>query len=233
MKKRIISLILIVCVLCSLCATSVFAQQIDETSYAAKIKDINEKIEKIILDNGTVKANGMTILNEAVFINSLKSIDLLVLQNAAESQGITFDKPLTAEALAKTIKKGIKSVNDQIVEGKIKILRNGTLIKADDNNFYLQGGTTYTTYLWWGVRHYKSTDAANAWIRDLNKFAAGSGAVSVLSGILFPGAGTIITGLTAAYAYWIASDAAYVNSTTTRGIIVDIKWVLVYSIYPQ
>ncbi|MGU8655079.1 hypothetical protein ACV3RG_15330 [Clostridium perfringens] len=57
-------------------------------------------------------------------------------------------------------------------DGKLEMLSDGSITEANDEAFYLQGGSTFDKRYWLGVSRYKSTSVANACSYQLNKVAA-------------------------------------------------------------
>lgn len=107
------------------------------------------------------------------------------------------------------------------------------MIETNDDSFYLQGGSTFDKYHWWGIARWKSTSDANTWVYELNKAGIGNAAYSVALGVLFGGVGALPNGLTSAYFLALANEVNYVNSRTSRGIVAHINWALIYDVFGQ
>jgi hypothetical protein len=135
--------------------------------------------------------------------------------------------------IVSTFMSGVESVNSQIADGDLVFIDNENLIDAEDDNYYLQGGSTYDITHWWGRSRYKSTYYANKWANELNKCAAANAGAAVVAGWVFGGVGAVPNGTVSAYCWYIASDVSYYNSLSSRGIVADITWVYAYKMRTQ
>lgn len=241
--KKLVSMILLLSILSSAFMVPTFAKANVNTPNSSVIRTsekvntdsnkTNDKIIQVISNNITVTKHGISLKDESLLIKNLEALDISSVQKDAESKGVVFNEALTAKSIVRKIKEGIKTINYDIAKGKTKVLENGTIIQADDDSFYLQGGSTYDQTYWWGKRRYMSTDRANLWNRDLNKAAAVNGGAAILAGAVFGGVGAIPNGLTSAYCGYLASDVAYYNGLNSRGIVTDLNWWLTYSMRNQ
>lgn len=136
-------------------------------------------------------------------------------------------KPVSSEELAEIFISGIECVNKELDNGELKMLSDGTMVESEDDSFYLQGGSTYDQTYWWGKRRYKSTAAANKWVRDLNRVAALEGGAGTVAGVALGAVPAVVGGLCCTYCWHLASNVAYYNSLSNRGIKADIPWALV------
>lgn len=139
---------------------------------------------------------------------------------------------ISKEDIYDSMIKGIESVNNQIADGELEVLDEGTIVDATDDSYYLQGGSTYDVTHWWGKTRYKSTADAKKWAHTLNKVAAGecgAAAVSAVFGVV----PVVVGGLGSAYCWNLGEDVAYYNGKSNRGIKVEMTWCLVYSISVQ
>ncbi len=139
----------------------------------------------------------------------------------------------TVDDIRIAMTEGVASVNASIIDEELVFVDSDTLIDASDDSYYLQGGSTYSTVHWWGVTHYKSTTAANAWVRELNKTANIGGSMGTIVGAAFGIWCGLAISLSAAYLRSLASDVSYYNSISTNGIVAKIYWILAYKIRTQ
>lgn len=162
--------------------------------------------------------------NEKDIYECIDRLDLDGINRAYIEYGM---KPVSSEELAEIFISGIESVNEELDDGELKMLSDGTMIESEDDSFYLQGGSTYDKTYWWGKRRYKSTAAANKWVKRLNETAALEGGTGAIAGVVFGGAPAIVGGLCSAYCWHLASNVDYYNGLSNRGIKADIPWTLV------
>ena len=211
-------------------ATNVFASDLNRNTNILNtnvIQEINDDIsQNISIDNDQIKINNTNDL-----LNKIDDADINKLNELAKSQGI--EKSYTKEDLIKLYEDSISNLNKEITQGNLEMLSDGSIIEANDDSFYLQGGSTFDKRYWWGVSRWKSTDDANHWSYELNKAAAANAGIAVLAGAVLGGVGAIPNGLTSAYTWALANEVSYKNSLNSRGIVADINWSLVYSVYGQ
>lgn len=180
--------------------------------------DIVEYDEKIVYDEDDI-------------YDFIKKIDMSDINEEAKKYGLA---PMTVEDMYDCFVENLEETNDNLEEGELTMLSDGTMIDSDDDAFYLQGGSTKDITKWWGKKRYKSTDAANKWVRDLNRVAAAEGGIGVIAGATLGVVPGIIGGVSCWYCWDLATSVSYVNSKTTRGIVANIPWVLVgYSVEKQ
>lgn len=196
-----------------------------------------EKSLNSIIDNIgseiSVTDEAISIENKSDVIESISQEDVDNLNELAKEQGIQYEKPLTKESLVNMFEAGIQNVNEEVSQGELEVLEDGSLIDAEDENFYVQGGSTYDKSYWWGKKRYKSTAAANKWVSQLNTAANLNAGAAVLAGAVFGGVGSIPNGLTAAYSYQLANKVSYRNSLNKRGIIANLTYALVFTTSSQ
>ena len=132
---------------------------------------------------------------------------------------------------------GINSINDSIASGELETTQNGTIYAADDDELVVQGGNVNDVEVhWWGVRRYASSAAANKLALDLSKASNACWGVSAIAALIGGpyGTGVAIAGVFGAVLFgFMSSDISYQNSLTSRGIVWDLKWIGIYSVYPQ
>lgn len=174
--------------------------------------------EKIIYDD------------EAIY-DFIEKIDMSNFNAEAKKNGLDI---MTREDVFNNFVKGIEETNETLEEGKLTMLSDGTMIDSDDDAFYLQGGSTKDVTKWWGKKRYKSTSAANKWVKTLNRVAAAEGGIGVIAGAALGVVPGIVGGIGCWYCWDLASSVSYVNGQTNRGIIANIPWILVgYSVEKQ
>jgi hypothetical protein len=237
MKKRIIAFLL--CLSLTLPVGAFFANAADSKSFNTGVTSLKENAavevtENIISKIGkTVKLdarNDVINYNKSQIISICKKVNIDAINAFYSENG---QKSVTSKDLAQMIIKGIDSVNEALENGEYEILPGGTIVEVEDDDYYLQGGSTYDQTFWWGRRRYKSTAAANTWAWQLNNCAVANGSASLLAGAVFGGFGAIPNGLCSMYCWKLANDVSYVNSRTNRGIVANIWWILVYNINNQ
>lgn len=194
--------------------------------------EATEEMENLIDDLDTdieISEDGILCEEEAIR-GAINGMNIEAINDFYVMNGMS---PVTEDDLVRMFEEGIESINEEVQSGEMEVLENGTIVDADDDAYYLQGGSTYDITYWWGKRRYKSTAAANAWVYKINKGVAVNAGMSVIAGAVFGGWGAVPNGLTAAHGSYFASRVAYVNSTTNRGIIADVTWVLTISVRKQ
>ncbi|MBU3182881.1 hypothetical protein [Clostridium psychrophilum] len=233
MKKFRLSLLSIVlCIVMVITNMSVvFAADSNGTSGEDSITTSNG-IVNAISDDITTSSNGLNIDKNDLKMD-LKDVDYNAIQKDAEASGVTFNKDLTAASLYTTITANINELNKEVRSDDLTVLKNGTLIDSSDDNFYIQGGSTYRQKFWWGIRQYKSTYYAGLWAGKLNQSAIHFGAAAGLTALFgfVPQAAACIGG--AWYMGSIANKVNTINGSTRRGIRADIHWWLTYTIVRQ
>lgn len=232
MKKRIVALTLSLSMLLS-CIT-VYASELPacgtELDAVRATEEVNECISELDDVVGLDTISDEIIYDEEDIYDICEEININTVNAFYESVGMD---TITTDEMAEMFVEGLEAVNENLEKGELEILDNGTIVETDDDNFYLQGGSTYDKTYWWGRRRYKSTRAADTWAYHLQNCAAANAAVSVLAGAVFSGVGAIPNGLCSAYCWALGNKISYVNSTTTRGIKADIYWCLVYKVTKQ
>lgn len=209
-------------------STNVFASELNNNvSSDELIQEVNEEISQNIV----ISDNKIELKNIDDLLRNIDDSTIDKINELSKSQGI--DKTYTKEDFIKLYENSISNLNEQMNDGKLEMLSDGSIIEANDESFYLQGGSTFDKRYWWGVSRWKSTSAANTWSYQLNKAAAANAGVAVLAGAVLGGVGAIPNGLTSAYTWALANEVSYRNSLTSRGIVADINWSLIYSVYGQ
>ena len=192
-----------------------------------------DKVMNIISKKIEINEKNIAIQGKATILNSIQQKDIDNINALAKAQGIEYDQPLTKENLLNLFNNGIETINAEVQNGNLEVLADGSLIDANDSDFYVQGGSTYDKTYWWGKKRYKSTYYANKWVSELNTVANVNAGAAVVAGAIFGGFGAIPNGLTAAYAYQLANKVSYKNSLSNRGIIANVTWALVFTTYTQ
>lgn len=192
----------------------------------------NEGIINEINKALTINSNGI-VIDKTEMKAVLKDIDFKDLKSKSKVAGDIFTEDLTADKLNKYITENITKLNEEISSGKLTILENGALIDSSDDNFYVQGGSTYKQNYWWGVRQYKSTYYAGLWAGKLNQSAINFGGVATGAALLgfLPQAGVSAFG--AWYMSSVANSVNTINNSTSRGIVADIHIWLYYTVKSQ
>lgn len=138
---------------------------------------------------------------------------------------------------------GIANINQLIEDGELSITENGTIYESDNEELVVQGGNVDDfEWHWWGVRRYASHNSASDIAYKLNKAGSRAGYILTIAGVvaLFVPeglvklvAGCISIGAGFAWAYFcdVANDINYYNGS--RGVIIDVTWVLYFDVCSQ
>lgn len=232
--KRILALMLCLLMAVSLCTTLASAtnpSSFQETCEDAFVELMVDDLIREMSDAVTVDANSKLIEMDRTQLEFIcEKLDLDALNAYYCRKGLN---PVTVDALVNNFVMGIEDCNCKLRAGEYTILPGGTIVETDNEAYYLQGGSTFSQTFWWGVRHYKSTVAANRWIYELNQAGHLNTGAAAIGGAVFGGVGAIPNGLTAVYLYMVANSASYYNSLSNRGIVADITWILVYKMRTQ
>lgn len=195
---------------------------------------LNQNLDKVmgkIENNVTIDESGIELTNKAEVINSITDEELKAINELAKEQGL--DIVYTKESLIKKFEQGTKELDEQIREGELKLLSDNSLIETNDDNFYVQGGSTYSKSYWWGVQHYKSTTAAAKWSYEGKQLAVGHVVAGGAVGFFSLGAGFAIGVVASSYYFAFTNSIDYWNSVSSRGIIADVTYALVYKMRTQ
>ncbi|MDU2658557.1 MAG: hypothetical protein E7C60_11790, partial [Clostridium perfringens] len=126
-------------------ATNVFASDLNRNTNILNtnvIQEINDDIsQNISIDNDQIKINNTNDL-----LNKIDDADINKLNELAKSQGI--EKSYTKEDLIKLYEDSISNLNKEITKGNLEMLSDGSIIEANDDSFYLQGGSTFDKRYW-------------------------------------------------------------------------------------
>lgn len=218
------------CVLCILSLFSLFGFSVnaaEDLSAADIAEEIISKIDSVVFLN---TEQNKIIFDESSIVAICNEIDLDVLNEFYQRAGLP---SVTKRELAYLYVDGINSANQSLEKGEYRMLAGGTIVSTQDDEYYLQGGSTYDETKWWGRRRYKSTAAANRWAYELNQCAAINAGAAAVGGAVFGGVGAIPNGITSAYCWMFANSVTYYNSLSNRGIVADITWIFVYKVRTQ
>lgn len=201
------------------------------------LENINEEVINKIETNITYSDKGITIDSEKELKEDLKQIDINSIKQELINLGANKQEvsKFNENTIFKLVKDNIEDINKDVKQNKLKIVENHDIINADDDNFYVQGGSTYSKRYSWGVRHYKSTAAANRFTYELNKKSNNIGLTAGLSFVFAPYGipGGILGTVTAWYLSGMSNEVNYYNNKNNRGIILDINNWLTYSVRNQ
>lgn len=135
---------------------------------------------------------------------------------------------------------GIEEVNKLIADGTLEVTANGTVYEVDDDALVVQGGNVDDhEWFWWGLRAWKPTAKANELANYYAHLANGGWAIATIAGLLTgeTGGTSLAVCLVGGFVGWkagnLSADISYVNSSTNRGVVIDITWAITYSVYPQ
>jgi len=135
---------------------------------------------------------------------------------------------LGAEIITSMIE-GIENLNELAQQGEIIITENGTIFEASDDEFVLQSNINRRTWHWWGVRELFSRATTSNWIHRLEQARNTAAAVTAISGLTGFLPGSVAGIVTMWYTQRLATDMRFrLNSTSNRGIVVEMTWILAY-----
>lgn len=138
----------------------------------------------------------------------------------------------TVEEVILALENRFAKLNEMSNKGSIRVSRNGqiydtSLVRARAYNYQTQ-------QYWWGVRHtFYSDGAARDYAYELKMAAHLNAGAAAIAGAVFGGVGALPNGLTAIYAYSLADTVDYNANKPGKGVVLEIKWVLVYKCYPR
>jgi hypothetical protein len=225
--KTAASTILVVCLTMGTGFNTYASSISDDVESDNSINAINEIIQNFE-ENINLNENGFYEVELTAVREDFADMNPADLNEAFRQTGMN-----STNEIVSTFMSGVESVNSQIADGDLVFVDNENLIDAEDDNYYLQGGSTYDITHWWGRSRYKSTYYANKWANDLNKCAAANAGAAVVAGWVFGGVGAVPNGIASAYCWFLASDVSYYNSLSSRGIVADITWVFAYKMRTQ
>lgn len=225
--KTVASMMLVVSlVICTGVNTyaSAKSEDVESDNQSSAVNEIIQNFE----ENIDVNENGFYEVELTAVKENFADMNPTDLNEAFRQTGLN-----STNEIVSTFMSGVESVNSQIADGDLIFIDNDNLIDPEDDNYYLQGGSTYDISHWWGRTRYKSTYYANKWANDLNKCAAANAGVAVVAGAVFGGVGAVPNGIASAYCWYLASDVSYYNSLSSRGIVAEITWVYAYKMRTQ
>lgn len=208
----------------SLLVSELSVQSVYADAEEATVMDSEDIIDALEDEAGVEVTDNEISYDEESIYDYIGNLDMDSINKEYIEYGLN---PVTSEEFAEFFISGIEIVNEELDNGELVMLSDGTMVEGDDDSFYLQGGSTYDKTYWWGKRRYKSTAAANKWVRDLNKTAAIEGGAGAIGGTVFGNIPIVVGSFCCAYCWCLATDVAYYNSLSNRGIKADIPWALV------
>jgi len=225
--KTVASMLLVVCLVIGTGVNTYASSTSEDVKSDNSTSAITEIIQNFE-ENINVNENGFYEVELTAVRENFADMNPTDLNEAYRQTGMN-----STSEIVYTFMSGVESVNSQIADGDLIFLDNESLIDPEDDNYYLQGGSTYDITHWWGRSRYKSTYYANKWANDLNKCAAANAGVAVVAGAVLGGVGAVPNGIASAYCWYLASDVSYYNSLSSRGIVADITWVYAYKMRAQ
>lgn len=120
-------------------------------------------------------------------------------------------------------------LNKKVKNGEISINNDFTI-----NQKQTRAGQTFIKYYWWGTSGYYSYSNARKEIVGLRNSALVGGATATVGGMtgnLIAGVGGIVS---ATYCSMLANSMEEINNNNgQRGIVVNINWALIYTVFSQ
>lgn len=209
--KKLISMIMIVCITCSILGTAVFAKEDNSKQTISFTSEDVFALEKYI----SVDEDGYFEIDE----------------KAAKKDGINTE-------LVNGQKKYFKELNSMIKEGKLQADKNLEIVSLNEDtslmasHWYSCGGgrTTSVAYHWWGYSRYTCDCLTQQIAADFNSCASVAGGVGVI-GAYFGPIGALPGGLSCSY-WWLLASRLDANNHG-RGVYIEMTWVLAFNITPQ
>lgn len=128
-----------------------------------------------------------------------------------------------------SLQQGVEHLNKLAYRRDIIITDNGTIYDVTDDQFVIQGGSTKTTYHWWGFKNYMSTSRANNAASAYRSVGSTAQAVSMATAYMGAANVALLSGLTSWYMNGLGNNIANRNSGHSRGIILNMTWAAAYT----
>lgn len=145
----------------SLLVSELSVQSVYADTEEATVMDSEDIIDALEDEAGVEVTDNEISYDEESIYDYIGNLDMDSINKEYIEYGLN---PVTSEEFAEFFISGIESVNEELDNGELVMLSDGTMVEGDDDSFYLQGGSTYDKTYWWGKRRYKSTAAANKWV---------------------------------------------------------------------
>lgn len=201
------------------------------------IESVNEQIINTVESNITYSDDGIVIDSDEQLINELRAIDIDALRSELIELGANQESVDTfnEDTIFMLLKDSIEDINNKVEQNILEITENNDIVDTTDDEFYVQGGSTYSVRYSWGIRHYKSTASANYFTYTLAKHSNNIALTSGTSLIFAPyGIPAGVLGLVSAWYFnGVVNKVNYYNNKNNRGIILDINYWLTYSVRNQ
>lgn len=213
--RRILSLLLVLSILFTSTVweeVNTFSQelQIEEMSQNEFIEESNEFVE--VSEDGLIE---------------LELPDYLLERISEEEYGVYLE--------------AINRINELIEQGDLKATKNGTLYETSDDELVVQGGNVdKMVYHWWGYTRYANNKNTKKIINRFNTVSNGAWVVcggTASASYLFPVSAPytgLVSGLTGmAAGYWGLLATRMSAKNKGKGVIVNMTWVLVFTVKSQ
>lgn len=195
---------------------------------------VEQQIIETIEANTEYTKQGLSLEDDLKL--ELESLDVEVIKEEMKEIGLdeNFIDSFDSDVIFELVNDNIQKINEDVKMDRIEIV-NDDIVDVKDNNFYVQGGSTYSKKYSWGIKHYKSTAAANKFTYEMGRKINALNWVSALSFVCAPyGPPAGVAGVTASWYFTgIMNKVNYYNAKNSRGIILDIKTWLTYSVKNQ
>lgn len=205
-----------------------FAAQTGKTVTSDEVTKEVEQLVETIDHEIDVDNQGKFVIDKEK-LKSLITDEIVEKMNQFSQENSTGETIVVSkDSLTQDFTQGIQTINAEIENGNLERLENGTLIKSDDDNFYVQGGSTYEKWGWWGMDKYCSTYHGARWVKELKAVASGSNQ--------FANYIPFVKGPAKLYNWYIKSlayNVDYVNRTTSNGTITSLYWIPSWWCRPQ
>lgn len=126
------------------------------------------------------------------------------------------------------LKSHLEGLNEEVTNGEIIINSDLTIVEKS-----ARGNVSKAVKYWWGYSNYYSYKDVNVELKKVNNMLKIYGTATAVTGIFSKAAG-IIFGLGALYWGWYSADLSLENSMSDgQGVVADVNFSGVYSIYRQ
>lgn len=218
MKKTLINRLTILTITGTIC-TSALAPSMTTFAY-----ENNEKV------NQSTNYNEPKMVSKEKFEEMKKEVYKYLVLNEDGTIGISrkMPKSLNYEYNLDSLQKHFDYLNQMVENGEISINPDFTI-----NQPQTRGGVNKVVNYWWGVSEWYSYSTARHNAKIASQYSNALVGSSILIGA-FSKIGGIAVGLGSVYWSTLATNMNYVNDGNgQRGIVIDMNWAGIYSIYSQ
>lgn len=138
------------------------------------------------------------------------------------------------------IQNGLNDINTAVASGTLALTASGTIYDPNDEELVVQGGNVdKVTWHWWGIRRYASTSNASRLSLVAHNCSIALCTSGTVAAAFIPAAGPIGVAVSL-FSYFngakfemLANSINHYNALTTRGVIIDMRWLITYKVTSQ